>query len=371
MSEVAQAVSARKPSFWLLQTAGWLFYYLLMLTDNLLLFGNYNSLGCSIFYVLMPITLMGFVLTLPVRHLYRRCWELSFLWQAVMILLVSCLLAVLWIVPKNLLLYWAMGDDIFNLAANPKFEWQHLFMTVSNSFFIMMVWSSLYFGINYHFRLVQAQALQLRSARLNHLAQIRMLRYQINPHFLFNTLNALSTLVMKGDKARSGKMIGHLATFLRFSLDSEPDKKIRLHEEIKALMMYLEIEKVRFSDRLEVSVLVDEDAQMALVPSLLIQPLVENCIKHAIAKMSDDGQITIKGWRDNKLLHLQVADNGPLTHVNQVNLSGVGLQNIIERLEVLYGERQSLTMAVANSHGLSVTIAIPFEEDPWTESLSS
>ncbi|MBN7819377.1 sensor histidine kinase [Bowmanella yangjiangensis] len=367
MTEESFSSAVSKPSFWLLHTAGWLFYYLLMLADNMLLLGNYNALGCSILYILIPVTLIGFVLTLPVRYLYRHCWNLPFVYQAAVIIAVSALLASLWIVPKNLLFYWASGDDIFNLSANPKFKWQHLFMMVSNSFFIMMVWSSLYFGINYHYRLVQAQEQQLRSARLSHLAQIRMLRYQINPHFLFNTLNALSTLVMKGDKPRSGKMIEQLATFLRFSLDSEPEKKIRLHDEIKALMMYLEIEKVRFSDRLDVEVSVTPEARMAMVPSMLLQPLVENCIKHAIAKMSDGGVIKVQAWLENKMLHLQVADNGPLTDVNQVNLSGVGLQNIIERLEVLYGQYQKLRMDVQGSHGLRVTLVIPFEEEPWTE----
>ncbi|MBT1064633.1 histidine kinase [Bowmanella sp. Y26] len=356
-----------KPSFWLLQISGWLFYYLLMLADNMLFIGNYNPLGSQMFYILMPVTFLGFALTLPVRYLYQRCWSLPFFSQAVVIFIISALLALLWIVPKNLLFYWVDGEDIFHLSANPKFHWKYLFMMVSNSFFIMMVWSSLYFGINYHYRLVQAQEQQLRSARLSHLAQIRMLRYQINPHFLFNTLNALSTLVMKGDKPRSGKMIEQLATFLRFSLDSEPEKKIRLYDEIKALMMYLEIEKVRFSDRLDVEVSVTPEARMAMVPSMLLQPLVENCIKHAIAKMSEGGVIKVQAWLENKMLHLQVADNGPLTDVNQVNLSGVGLQNIIERLEVLYGQHQKLRMDVQGSHGLRVTLVIPFEEEPWTE----
>lgn len=353
----------KKPNFWLLHISGWLFYYLVLVFDNLFLFGSYNYFGTSIVYWLIPITLMGMLLTIPLRYLFRHCMHMRPLWLGVMILGVSALLSVLWTVPKNLLLHYARGEDVFALNSIPSFEWVHLFMMVSTSFFIIMVWCSLYFGINYHFRLVDAQSQRYEAARLSHLAQIRMLRYQINPHFLFNSLNAVSTLVMRDDKQRCNRMLSQLSTFLRFSLDTDPEKKIRLHEEIRALMLYLDIEKTRFGERLEVKLHVHPDAEFALVPSLLIQPLIENAIKHAIAKMSRGGKITVRAWLEETDLILQVEDNGPLTDLAEVNKDGIGLQNITDRLRVLYQDKQSLKLYVVNPNGFGVRISLPYEEN--------
>jgi two-component system LytT family sensor kinase len=107
---------------------------------------------------------------------------------------------------------------------------------------------------------------------LSHIAQIKMLRYQINPHFLFNTLNAISNLVLRGSKVKANSMLIQLANFLRFSLDNDPEKKIRFNAEIKALLFYLENKKTRFGDRLRVEFQVELKAESLLVPSLLLQP---------------------------------------------------------------------------------------------------
>ncbi|GAA0339634.1 histidine kinase [Bowmanella denitrificans] len=352
----------KKPNFWVLHIGGWLFYYLVLLFDNLFLFGSYNYFGIRIAYILIPITLMGMALTIPLRYLFRHCWGLKPALLGMLILGVSVFLSVLWTVPKNLLLLYAKGDDLFALGQSPGFEWVHLFMMVSTSFFIIMVWCSLYFGINYHFRLVDAQVQRYQAARLSHLAQIRMLRYQINPHFLFNSLNAVSTLVMRDDKQRCNRMLSQLSTFLRFSLDSDPEKKIRLYEEVQALMLYLDIEKTRFGERLEVKIHIQPEAENALVPSLLLQPLVENSIKHAIAKMSRGGKITVKSWLEEHYLRIQVQDNGPMTDLALIRREGVGLQNITERLKVLYQDKQQIRLYLVEPSGLGVDIIIPYEE---------
>ncbi|MDF2176692.1 histidine kinase [Aliiglaciecola sp. CAU 1673] len=351
---------AAKPNYWLLQGLGWLFYYLVMAVDNIIFYGEYNVLGLKILYVTLPIALVGFLVTLPMRHLFRRCWGLPTLSLGLVILFTSLIASFLWAIPKNIILSYQFEDE-FQRLLNGDLDPLTLFMNFSFSFFILMVWSSLYFGINYHFRLIEAQALRYRAAKLSHVAQIRMLRYQINPHFLFNTLNAVSTLVMRGDKQRCNRMLSQLATFLRFSLDSDPEKKIPLLDEIQALMLYLDIEKTRFGERLHVELHVAPQTEQCRVPSLLIQPLVENCIKHAIAKMATGGKIVIRTWLEHNLLHLQVADNGPLTDLNLINNNGVGLQNIIQRLEVLYGANQRFVVEQVRPQGLSVTIVIPNE----------
>jgi LytS/YehU family sensor histidine kinase len=246
-------------------------------------------------------------------------------------------------------------------------------MSVSYAFFMILVWSSLYFGINYHYRLVNEKQLHLDAVRLSHVAQIKMLRYQINPHFLFNTLNAISTLVLKGDKQKANGMLTRLATFLRFSLDNDPEKKIRLYEELKALMLYLEIEKTRFDERLSVKFQVEAKAEALLVPSLLLQPLVENSIKYAIAQMATGGVISISAYCKNSSLHLEVADNGPNSDNAQNTVSkpsmaensavvgGVGVQNIKERLAVLYPNKHEFHVYQEKPKGYRVMIVIPME----------
>jgi LytS/YehU family sensor histidine kinase len=259
-----------------------------------------------------------------------------------------------------------------------SFKWYMLFMSISYAFFMILVWSSLYFGINYHYRLVSEKQLHLEAVKLSHISQIKMLRYQINPHFLFNTLNAISTLVLRGSKEKANGMLIRLSTFLRFSLDNEPDKKIRLYEELKALMLYLEIEKMRFDDRLTVKFEVEPNAENMLVPSLLLQPLVENSIKYAIAQMSKGGLIQVKAKCELDCLHIEVNDNGPGSSNNwqgQISESpqmaeqmqtassytAVGVQNIINRLNVLYPESHQFSVTKGKTAGYFVKIVIPQE----------
>lgn len=126
-----------------------------------------------------------------------------------------------------------------------------------------------------------------------HQAQLKMLRYQRNPHFLFNTLNAISTLILDNKKHIANNMVTHLSRFLRYSLDNDPMQKITLEQEVDALNLYLNIEKIRFDDRLTLEFLVEEEAAQALIPSMLLQPLVENSIKYAVARSESGGTIRL------------------------------------------------------------------------------
>jgi two-component system LytT family sensor kinase len=367
-----------KPSFFLLHTLGWSAYVIIFAVDNLFFYRDFNKLGLDVFY---PLILAGFfaaLLTWPLRYVYRRLWKLPPNWLIVAIVSSSLVVAVIWTPIKNLAIwYFYEGFDVWSLlqgqAVDPLFHWYMLFMSVSYAFFMILVWSSLYFGINYHYRLVSEKQLHLDAVRFSHIAQIKMLRYQINPHFLFNTLNAISTLVIKGDKDKANGMLTRLATFLRFSLDNDPEKKIRLYDELKALMLYLEIEKTRFDERLTVKFKVEPKAEHLLVPSLLLQPLVENSIKYAIAQMASGGTISINAFCKNNSLHLEVADNGPgvdndqiakahYTAISHSEHLGVGVQNIIERLKVLYPHNHQFQVSKEKNKGYKVKIVIPMEQ---------
>lgn len=367
-----------KPSFLLLHSLGWSTYVMIFAVDNLFFYRDFNKLGVDVFYPLFLAGLFAALLTWPLRYVYRRLWRLPPQWLIVAIVFSSLVVATMWTPLKNLSMWYFYEDfNVWGLLTGgefkPLFKWYMLFMSVSYAFFMILVWSSLYFGINYHYRLVNEKQLHLDAVRLSHVAQIKMLRYQINPHFLFNTLNAISTLVLKGDKQKANGMLTRLATFLRFSLDNDPEKKIRLYEELKALMLYLEIEKTRFDERLSVKFQVEAKAEALLVPSLLLQPLVENSIKYAIAQMATGGVISISAYCKNSSLHLEVADNGPNSDNAQNTVSkpsmaensavvgGVGVQNIKERLAVLYPNKHEFHVYQEKPKGYRVMIVIPME----------
>jgi LytS/YehU family sensor histidine kinase len=189
-----------------------------------------------------------------------------------------------------------------------------------------------------------------------------MLRYQLNPHFLFNTLNAISTLVLDGQNRTANLAVSRLSEFLRYTLDQDPMKKVTLRQELDALNLYLGIEKLRFGERLRLEFDVDERVESALVPSLLLQPLVENAMKYAIAPREQGGSVTIIAGVERGGLRLAVVDDGPglPPAVANGNGRGVGLRNTRERLKVLYGDAHSVEVADA-APGLRVEMRLPLE----------
>ena len=229
----------------------------------------------------------------------------------------------------------------------------------------MLCWSGLYFGIKYYRLLQEERQRGLKSETMAHEAQLKMLRYQLNPHFLFNTLNAISTLILDKQNELANTMVTRLSHFLRYSLDNDPMAKVTLAQEIEAMKLYLDIEKVRFAERLRLAFEVDRDAEGALIPSLLLQPLVENAIKYAIAQSVNGGAIRIAARVFAGELLLEVSDDGPgldPTAVSKNKRTGVGLTNTRERLQELYGNNHSFQLDRTEPHGLTINIRIPLEQ---------
>ncbi len=369
-------IRKKKPSFWLLHLLGWSGYVVIFSFDNLL-FTQKPGMDPIVIVALICSALMAALLTLPLRYIFQRCWHLTPRILVGFIALCCVVVALVWTPAKNATMWYFLEanktyvegqKDNENAEQNKDmerktFDFFGYLNGLSYSFFMIMVWSTLYFGINFHYRLLAQKQLHLEAVRLSHSAQIKMLRYQINPHFLFNTLNAISTLVAIESKEKAKGMLVRLSTFLRFSLDNDPEKKIPLREEIKACMLYLEIEKMRFEDRLSISFKIEPEAEDLFVPSLILQPLIENSIKYAIAHMTEKGRIEIVAKIENKHMHLSVADNGPVLE-EKPNLSkrkdkGVGLTNIKERLKVLYPEQHNFIVGVNKPSGFKVDIWIP------------
>jgi two-component system LytT family sensor kinase len=213
--------------------------------------------------------------------------------------------------------------------------------------------------------MVQARERETQAVRLTaQLAEARLgaLRMQLNPHFLFNSLNAITVLVRDQNTAAASRMLELLSDVLRLVLRAEASHETRLSTELDFLERYLTIEQLRFSDRLRPRVEVDAAIHRAAVPRFILQPLVENALRHGIARRADAGLLEVTAQRDGDTLVLTVRDDGPGLGPAGPSATGVGLANTRARLAALYGDRASLEIANAAGGGVLVTIRLPYHE---------
>jgi two-component system LytT family sensor kinase len=204
---------------------------------------------------------------------------------------------------------------------------------------------------------------QLRAARLEKTlaqAQLQNLRLQLNPHFLFNTLNTISS-VMYEDVTVADRMIVRLSDLLRSTLEQGDAQEVTLEREIEFLRLYVETMKARFEERLDVSVEASPEMRMAMVPPLVLQPLVENSIRHGADLQTSKVRIEVSAARENGSLRLVVRDHGP--GLSRKKRDGIGLSNTAERLERLYGGTHRMDLRNATDGGLVVTLQVPFHVD--------
>ncbi|MEO1251190.1 MAG: histidine kinase [Pseudomonadota bacterium] len=353
--------------FWVLQTAGWLGFFILHVSSvSTFVAGRTPE---AVLYSLAS-SLVGFltttILARPIYH-YARGQKAGFI---LLIAIPSTIaMAVAMAAMKTKIFTYIFGPDWLDTRNMPFGVGNQLLLLLPDiqaNLFLLGSWAGFYFGINYYLNLRNEMERVVLSARLADQAQLKMLRYQLNPHFLFNTLNAISTLVLEQDGKQANKMISQLSAFLRYSLDSDPLLKTTLAEEVRALKLYLEIEKTRFADRLKLNFEIDEDALSAQVPSLILQPAIENAIKYAIAQMESGGEISVIARRDGKWLQMEVCDNGPDAPDDPSELlrdakAGVGLINMRDRLAFLYQDKNEFMLRRISPQGLCVCLRIPFE----------
>jgi two-component system, LytTR family, sensor kinase len=196
-------------------------------------------------------------------------------------------------------------------------------------------------------------------------ARLQVLKSQLQPHFLFNTLNSISALMLT-DVQAADRMITRLGDFLRITLETAGTQMTTLSRELEFVNCYIEIEKVRFEEKLKVSIDVAPDTLDASVPHLLLQPLVDNAIKHGISRMTCGGEIRISATHSNGDLRLEVRDNGPgLREPTHSALGGVGLRITRERLETIYGQDQSMELTTLPEGGMLARVSIPLQTAGW------
>ena len=357
MKPVKLLLTESSRQFWFLQICGWTGYFALNYTTMLADGKHWHY----VFYSL-SIAFIGLVVSSVLRLGYRRLWNLP---AGQMALAAAGMLLAAQIVDTKLvtMVLFEFCDD-----CRPSNLIGYIWYFVSR-LYVMLSWSGLYFGIKFARQLQEQKEASLKAQAMAHEAQLKMLRYQLNPHFLFNTLNAISTLVLDNRNEVANGMIGSLSAFLRYSLDSDPVQRVTLAQEIDATKLYLGIEQLRFGDRLQVRIDIDEDARDALVPSLILQPLIENAIKHAVAKRESGGALEVEARHRGGNLIIVLRDDGPGgNEMAEMKTSrGVGLANTRERLRVLYGDDQEFRTANRLPHGFEVHVRLPYERAPVAE----
>jgi sensor histidine kinase YesM len=367
-SAFAALLFLRSPyQFWSLQVIGWaglafLVYFSLTAISR----------PTDIAYVLHPgvQSFIGIFVSWPLRYIFRATWNKP-AWRRLSFNMLAVLLAALmWTVLRLVSFVWMTGEDKNFL---PEFgNWYF------PSILVFFVWAAIYHGIKYyllqqeeHEELLrisdEKKAEELRRMQAESIAQeaqLKMLRYQLNPHFLFNTLNAITSLINSGRNETACKMIDQLSAFLRRSLDRDPLQTVSLDTEIQALRLYLEIEQTRFADRLNVEFEIDSAALDTRVPSLILQPLAENSIKHAIGPKEDGGTIRVRAAVVDDILELDVEDDGPgFSSIDREKTGiGVGLRNTKERLRTIYGDDFEFSVTEISPSGACVQIRIPVGE---------
>jgi two-component system LytT family sensor kinase len=357
MPTLEQFRTNRNVLFWSLHAAGWTAYGITQYVGAL-----FYAKPASYARLWLVATIAGFVLSSPMRYIYRRLWGSAPRTMIVGVLLTCYVTALALRMVINLAYIKFVAPD---WQVQTLFE---LFGGALSTAYLLLCWSVLYFGIKFYESKRQQEEAMLKAVALAQEAQLKMLRYQLNPHFLFNTLNAISTLILDNQNRKANHAVARLSEFLRYTLDQDPMKKVTLRQEIEALDLYLGTERLRFGERLRLEYAIEEPALEALVPSLLLQPLLENSLKYAVSAREQGGLVRIEGRTREGLLELSVIDDGPGLPDGPPpsDRRGVGLANTRERLAVLYGENCRFT--AINSHpGVRVDMALPLETAPPEE----
>lgn len=346
-------------AFWILQGGGWGAYFLLRSLGGLA-----NRMGLAFILPTIIVTATGFSLTLLMAAAYRRIIVMRpvYVWTLTLLLLgvASALFSVLEV--------WAHAT-FYEIGLRPQgIEFLGAILLDSA---VLAAWSGLYYGINYYLLLAVQSERMLKVAAQANAAQLEMLRYQLNPHFLFNTLNSISTLVLLKQTERANAMLSRLSSFLRYSLVGEREGLATVAQEAEALKLYLDIERTRFEERLRTRFDITPQAMLGRLPSLLLQPIIENAIKYAVTPQEDGADIHIDARVMEDRLVITVADTGPGPATTPQALpseaplgttgTGVGLPNIRERLIQAYGEDHRFELEYNDPHGLLVLIDIPYQ----------
>ncbi len=352
-------------AFWRLQLLGWGGAMLLRALSSLA-----NAQPWSFLIIVLIASITGFSISLILSVIYRALINRRPLitWGVTSIVLAVAVGLYAFIDSWVISLYRSSNDAGFAQLFLGVF---YLDLT------LLGAWSALYYAINFYIQVEEQNDQLIRLEAQATSAQLAMLRYQLNPHFLFNTLNSISTLVLLKQTEPANAMLSRLSAFLRYTLINEPTGRVTVAQEVETLKLYLDIERMRFEERLATEFRIDDDTREALMPSLLLQPLVENAIKYAVSPLEEGAQIIISAQLIGPVLRVSVSDTGPglqpgtdpstlfgvtnTTSDSSPDSTRVGLANIRDRLAQAYGENQRFEIGERPGGGFMVVIELPFE----------
>lgn len=347
------------PGFWVFQLTGWTAYGIGLAFSAIPVATERSA-------VVYRVALFSgaFASSFVMRAVCRRQWRRGFQFpRSVLIVfawcaLLACFCSTLSIRAEHV----AEGHEVG--------WWVSVFAGAPTCGFILLSWSALYFGIKYYLATEAERHRALSAEKSAREAELRALRYQVHPHFLFNTLNAISTLVVEGQTEAATNMITQLAGFFRATLEEQMAEEVELREELFLTKQYLEIEQLRLGERLHIDIRVDPASLKCRVPHLVLQPLVENAIRHGIAPRRGNGRLTIEADKNENNLIVRVTDDGlgnqSLAGATKGGTRGIGLTNIDKRLRELYGAAGSLQVVWPESGGCEAVLQIPYREDGHT-----
>jgi two-component system, LytTR family, sensor kinase len=350
------AMTERDRLFWRLQLAGWLAYAVAMALSRIGRFPLSYMIATKGLLALLGLAITSWML----RPIYRRLLPTNapILRVVVVTAVASYVAAVLWTASDgalDLYLQRALLDP--GRVAAGGF-WYYFGGALYNAF-TLLSWSVLYVGIKHQQALQAERERALRAESAANRARLDALRWQLNPHFLFNALNGISTLVVEGRAREAAAMIARLGDLLRGTLEQQSDE-VTLATELELVRLYFDIEQARFGDRLALETAVDANAWQARVPVMLLQPLVENAVKHAIAPRERGGTIRIGATRVGAELELFVEDDGP--GLSATDGAGIGLANVRERLRHLFGAGERLELTRSTLGGARAVVRLPYRE---------
>jgi sensor histidine kinase YesM len=369
--QAAPFFASKNRAFWNLQLAGWGAAFLLRAVSALA-----NEQPFDLLALILVTTITGFSISLILSVIYRQLihqqplvtWGLTAVVLMVAVLLHASIDA------------WVQG--IYYAASRETNFAQRLIGLLYLPLTLLGGWSALYYAINF-FLTVEQQADRLERLEAQATAaQLAMLRYQLNPHFLFNTLNSISTLVLLKQTEPANAMLTRLSGFLRHTLIAEPGSQVTLAQEIETLQLYLDIERMRFEERLRTQFEIEDTALAAQLPAMLLQPLVENAIKYAVSTQEEGAQISLTARAIGDRLRLTVEDTGPgiddsprFTGTEPAPgrpvSTGVGLANIRNRLSQAYGDTHLFETRSEAGGGFTVLIEIPFTRAARAEDVAA
>jgi hypothetical protein len=338
----------------------WAFYYVLN-TIRMALDGQPDQIGMLLRRA--GVVIAGSIVTYGMYLVLRRLEARSMRVMVIGAFIVSVPASLLYALVNFSAFYLvapssSMLQEVTKLQKSSWSMWHEIGDSAVSWYFFMVSWGILYVALSYAARMAQAERNVAAYRSEAQTAQLRALRYQINPHFLFNTLNALSTLVLRQRTSEAETMISNLATFFRSSLTADAAADSSLADEIEMQRLYLDIERVRFPERLLVAIDVPAALEKARVPGMILQPLVENAVKHGVARSGKPVRITIRAELDHGALHLVVEDDADGAELPSSG-DGVGLANVRERLAARFDGAAHVRFGRGEAGGFRVDLYIP------------